>query len=124
MEKFIKFGFVGIINTVINWVVYNILLYFGVNYIVANSIGFGVGMINSYIWNNRWVFKAKSKSPKTVTKFIIVNLIVLGLNNLLLFVFVKEFDLNKTVAQILVTIIMMVVNFFGNKLWTFREKRD
>ena len=27
MEKFIKFGFVGIINTVINWVVYNILLY-------------------------------------------------------------------------------------------------
>lgn len=124
MEKLIKFGFVGIINTIINLIIFNILIYFGMNYIVANSIGFIVGMVNSYMWNNIWVFKAKSKSPKTIIKFIIVNLIVLGINNLLLFILVKEFGLNKTVAQIMVLVITTLVNFLGNRFWTFKEKRD
>ncbi|MGL4848920.1 MAG: GtrA family protein [Clostridium sp.] len=124
MEKLVKFGFVGILNTLINMVVYNILLFCGLNYIFANSIGYGIGMINSYIWNNVWVFKTKSKSIHTIIKFIIVNLIVLGINNGLLFILVKEFDLNKTVAQILVIVVTTLINFVGSKLWTFKEKEQ
>ncbi|MGL5648391.1 MAG: GtrA family protein [Clostridium sp.] len=123
MEKLIKFGFVGILNTVINMIVYNILLLCGLNYIFANSIGYGIGMINSYIWNNIWVFKTKSKSVHTIIKFIIVNLIVLGINNGLLYILVKEFDLNKTIAQVLVLVITTLINFVGSKLWTFKEKK-
>lgn len=124
MEKFIKFGFVGIINTGLNFLVYNILLFFGVDFIVANTIGFGVGMINSFIWNNYWVFKTKSKSPKIMIKFITVNLILLGLANVLLFIFVKEFGIEERIAQVLVVIINMLINFVASKFWTFKEKRD
>lgn len=124
MEKFIKFGFVGIINTGLNFLVYNILLFFGVDFIVANTIGFCIGMINSFIWNNYWVFKTKSKSPKIMIKFIIVNLILLGIANLLLFIFVKEFGIEERIAQVLVVVINMLINFVASKFWTFKEKRD
>ncbi|WP_297637222.1 GtrA family protein [uncultured Clostridium sp.] len=124
MEKLIKFGFVGVINFTITLIVYNILIHFGVNYIVANSIGYIAGMVNSYVWNNIWVFQAKSKSLKVAIKFIIVNLIVMGINNILLFILVKDCGLNKTIAQGVALVITTLINFAGNRFWTFREKSN
>jgi putative flippase GtrA len=53
---FIKFNFVGIANTGITVVVYNILLFFKVSELVAYPIGYAVGLVNSYIMNKFWTF--------------------------------------------------------------------
>ena len=121
MEKFLKFGLVGIINTVITLVIFNILNFIGINYIVANTIGYIGGMVNSYVWNNKWVFKANSKELSTIGKFIIVNLIVMILNNFILILLVEKLGLNTIFAQIIALGITTVINFVGNKLWTFNK---
>lgn len=121
MDKFIKFGLVGIINTLITIVVFNILNFIGVNYLLANSIGYIAGMANSYIWNNKWVFKSNSKDISTLGKFIIVNLVVLLINNGILLLLVEKLAVNKIIAQGVALVITTVLNFLGNKLWTFNK---
>lgn len=121
MEKFIKFGLVGIVNTAITMIIFNILHFMGVNYIVANSIGYIGGMANSYLWNNKWVFKSESKDVSTVVKFIIVNLIVMGINNVLLILLVNKIGIATVIAQVIALVITTIINFLGNKLWTFNK---
>ncbi len=62
MEKFLKFGLVGIFNTLITIISYIILVKFGMNYLVANIISYLIGVANSYYWNKNWVFQSNSKT--------------------------------------------------------------
>lgn len=55
--QFIKFGLVGISNTLISEGVYCILVFLDVHYLVAYFVGFVLSVLNAYYWNNRYVFK-------------------------------------------------------------------
>ena len=57
--QFVKFGIVGLSNTLISYVVYVVLVFFSVYYLVASLIGFLVSVINAYYWNDRYVFKVE-----------------------------------------------------------------
>ncbi|MFR1077492.1 MAG: GtrA family protein, partial [Romboutsia timonensis] len=116
--RFIKFGMVGVINTLVNWIIFFILNALGMYYILANIIAYILGTVNSYLWNTLWVFKYKDKtSTETTIKFIILNLIGLGLNTGILYVLVDLCNLNKFIGLVTTTAIVMIINYIVNKLW-------
>lgn len=121
MEKFIKFGLVGVLNTVITIVVFNILRFADINIVVANTTGYICGMVNSYLWNNRWVFKSNSKDVSTVAKFIVVNAITMLINNCILILLVQNIGINEVIAQCGALVLTTVINFIGSKLWIFKK---
>lgn len=122
MLEVIKFGLVGILNTGITMVVYNILIFFGVNYILANAIGYVAGVANSYIWNKNWVFNAKDKKDNSlIFKFIVVNVISFAVNSGILILCENYITKNKTIAQLPAIIMGMGVNYILNKIWTFKK---
>ena len=120
--RFIKFGMVGVINTLVNWIIFFILNALGMYYILANIIAYILGTVNSYLWNTLWVFKYKDKaSTETTIKFIILNLIGLGLNTGILYVLVDLCNLNKFIGLVTKTAIVMIINYIVNKLWVFSK---
>ncbi len=64
--QFIKFGLVGVSNTLINYIVYLIFFSLGVPYLIANAIGFIVSVLNAYFWGSRFVFKEDETKEKRV----------------------------------------------------------
>lgn len=121
MIQFLKFGAVGIVNTFITIGVYFVLVYFGANYIIANSIGYALGVLNSYYWNKNWVFGADQAQKYIFTKFILVNLLTLGINTVILYVLVDYMNINPFLAQIVATGAGLLFNFILNKRWTFNN---
>lgn len=120
--RFVKFGMVGVINTLVNWIIFFILNALGMYYILANIIAYILGTVNSYLWNTLWVFKYKDKaSTETTIKFIILNLIGLGLNTGILYVLVDLCNLNKFIGLVTTTAIVMIINYIVNKLWVFSK---
>ena len=120
--RFIKFGMVGVLNTLVNWIIFFILNLFGMYYILANIIAYTLGTINSYLWNTLWVFKYREKaSADTTIKFIILNLVGLGLNTGILYILVDLYNLNKFIGLVITTIIVMIINYVVNKLWVFSK---
>jgi putative flippase GtrA len=113
---------IGVLNTAITVLVYNLLTFLGSYYIAANVIGYAVGTLNSYFWNKSWVFKTKEANSTLFIKFIVVNLITLLLNNITLYILVSQAGMNKTISQLAATAVGMVINFVLNKLWTFNIK--
>ena len=121
--KFVKFGLVGVLNTLINWIIFTMLNFMGVYYIIANVIAYVIATINSYTWNSRWVFKYNGKDQKeTTTKFILLNLAGLALNTMILYLLVDLIGLNKLISLVITTVIVMVINYIVNKIWVFKEK--
>ena len=121
--QFLKFGIVGLSNSIITFVVYSILVFCGSNYIVANVIGYCAGVVNSYIWNSKFVFK-RQQSKVLFTKFMLVNLITLSINTVLIFILIEKFEYGKYVSQLITISVSMIINFTLNKLWTFKKIGD
>lgn len=124
MKKILKFGLVGILNTLITFISYAVFVTFGINYLIANCVSYFIGVINSYYWNKNWVFKSTSKDSTLILKFFAVNLIVLTFNTIVLFIFVDKLGIDKFISQIFSISVGMVINFFLNKIWTFNKQKE
>ena len=119
--QFVKFGIVGVSNTILAFTVYTVLLkVFGVWYLAASAIGFIVGATNGFLLNRRWTFKEHVGDSLTPVRWAVVQGCGLGLNEVLLLVFVGGAGLDKLLGQALATVAVTVSTFFANRAWTFR----
>lgn len=123
--SFIKFALVGVLNTLIDFVVYALLTTIGVNYILAQWISYSAGILNSYVMNRKWTFERKEKSSKReVISFVIVNLITLSLTSFLLTVLYNKWGVALLLSKLLITIVSVGINFIGTKLFVFTTKNE
>jgi putative flippase GtrA len=121
LVQFVKFGIVGISNTLLTFAVYTLLLKgFGMWYLAASAIGFVAGTINSFLLNRRWTFRGHVGDALTPVRWTVVQCSGLGLNEVLLYVFVHDAKLDKLLAQAFATVVVTVSTFFANRAWTFR----
>ena len=120
--QFIKFNLVGVMNTLVDIFVFTVLIWFAVHYTIAQCIAYGCGSVNSYIWNKRWTFGQSSRtSGEQMMKFILMNLTVLGISIVLLYITVNWTNFSELNAKLLVTLVTMIINFAGNRLWVFKS---
>lgn len=119
--QFLKFGIVGVANTLLTFAVYTLLLkVFGVWYLAASAIGFVVGTINSFLLNRRWTFRGHVADALTPVRWTVVQCCGLAVNEGLLYVFVHQAQVDKLLAQAFATAVVTVSTFFANRAWTFR----
>ena len=125
--QFVKFGIVGISNTLVYYVVYLILLRFPISYLAASIIAYLISILNSYYWNNKYVFPETSQNEVAWWMILIKTFLAyagtgLILNNLLLVLWIEEVGLSEMAAPLLNLCITIPVNFVLNKLWAFKRK--
>jgi putative flippase GtrA len=58
IARFVRFGVVGISNTVLTLVAYEILTRVGMADTAASALGFAIGAANGYLLNRSWTFHA------------------------------------------------------------------
>ncbi len=125
--QFFKFGVVGLSNTLISYTVYSALVFVGVYYLIASVISFVVSVLNSFFWNNKYVFK-EQKGERHILKSLVRTFAAYGLtglilNNIMLFILVDKINLSKYLAPLLCLIITIPLNFILNKFWAFNTSR-
>lgn len=123
-KEFIKFAIVGVVNTAINLsVLYVLTEFFGLWYILSSLLAFLVAVTNSFIMNTLWTFKSniKHKTATKYTKFFIVSAITALFNIFFLYVFTEFFGLWYMLSQLIAIALTLMMNFIGNKFWTYKE---
>ena len=121
-EKFIKFTIVGFGNLFISLITYYILVFFSINYQIANIGGFITGSLNGYIWNKIWVFKNSKRSVSSIMKFYLAYLSTWLLSALLLYVWVEKMKISDKIAPVINVFITTPINYLLNKYWVFNKK--
>lgn len=121
LVQLVKFGIVGVSNTLLTFAVYTLLLkVFGVWYLAASAVGFAVGATNGFLLNRRWTFSEHVGDPLTPLRWAIVQGGGLGINEGLLYLFVHDARLDKLLAQAVATVAVTLSTFTANRAWTFR----
>ncbi len=118
-----KFVIVGGIATIIDWFVYYILYnMFNLNPLIANIFSFIVSVIYNYIASVKWVFDVNTNKTKKrmFIEFMIFAVLGLILTEILLWLFISVFNIDKMISKIIATAIVMVFNFITRKI--FLEK--
>lgn len=126
IKQFIKFGIVGISNTLISYVVYVVLVEVHLNYLLASIAGFIASVLNSYYWNNKYVFKKQENEQRTWWKTLIKTFVSyagtgLILSNILLVIWVEWIKIPDIVAPLINLLITVPLNFIINKFWAYRK---
>lgn len=123
--QFIKFGLVGVSNTVISYVTYAVLVFFGAPYLIANLIAFVVSVLNSFFWNNRYVFTLESGQTRSIWRslaktFASYSVTGLFLSSVLLWLWIDVFGISAYIAPIINLLVTVPLNFILNKFWAFK----
>jgi putative flippase GtrA len=122
-SQFIKFGVVGLLNTFVHYLIFFLLFRIaGVEMITASALGYLLGVLNSFVLNRRWTFEVTGDGHrKDFVKFFSVNLISLAVNLLCLRMLVSSLQIWPELAQVIAIGCALLINFAGNRWWTFKR---
>lgn len=116
----------GVLTTIINIAVYEALCYFNVDYKIANTIAFIVAVIFAYVTNKLIVFKKRSENFKALLyegfKFFTSRIFTYIIELMMLMVLVDFINFNKSISKWIVTIIVVILNYFLSKKKVFVDK--
>lgn len=130
--QFIKFGIVGVSNTLISYGL-NVLVLLVLrpvqvtwDFVLANIVSFLLSVLWSFYWNNRFVFTVKDGRSRKLGQALIKSYISYGftgifLNNFLSWLWINIFGISKFIAPLINLLISVPVNFIMNKFWTFKS---
>lgn len=131
--QFIKFGIVGVSNTVISYVIYvvGLLLLQKIHflphydYLFAQIAGFVISVLWSFYWNNKMVFTLEEGKQRSVWKalvkmFVSYSFTGLFLNSFLLLLWVKVLGISEFIAPLINLLVTVPLNFIINKMWAFK----
>ncbi|MBQ4283434.1 MAG: GtrA family protein [Lachnospira sp.] len=149
--QFIKFGLVGVSNTIVSYVIYALVYTPTDNYVLANIVGWAISVLNAYVWQNLFVFKEEEGKEKRVWWKVLLKTYMayaftgLILSNVLLWLWLDvigigaylngvvtwlgEFGIEVTaekfagyIAPFLNMAVTIPTNFLVNKFWAYRQK--
>lgn len=122
LMQFVKFGIVGISNTLLALTIYTVLVeVVDVWYLAASAIGFVAGAVNGFLLNRRWTFAGHKGDALTPVRWGVVQSCGLLLNLGLVALCVESLGLGKLLGQVVAISIVVVVTFVANRAWTFRS---
>ena len=131
--QFIKFGIIGLSNTVISYIIYVCVLLFlqrsqyfpNTDYLVGQFIGFIISVLWSFYWNRKYVFDADSEAvpwlQALIKTYISYAFTGIFLNSILSVLWVEWFGIPKIIAPIINLLVSVPLNFILNKFWAFKK---
>jgi len=127
MRQFIRFSFIGLLNTGIHFCIAMLLIngFYLENYLIkmrlgtANSIAFFIATIFSFFMNTLWSFTSVI-NQKNILRYVCVAL--LGLTFTVLMARIAEIiGLSSIEGVVLIVCTMPFLNFGMHKWWTYQK---
>jgi putative flippase GtrA len=126
VRQFVKFGIVGASGLLVNLALFTFLQHVTplseqkARFLVNYSISFLSGGVSNYFFNRIWTFRSSGHAVKQGLQFITVSLIALGVGLVVSKVLVPYLGPGHK-TWLIATLSGILVNFFVNKYWTFKE---
>lgn len=123
IAQFMKFGIVGVIAFLIDYgLMVALTEFFGVPYLISNTISFTVSVVFNYVASMRYVFERRDDMSRRreFIIFVVLSIIELILNDLFMWLFVSVWFIDYRIAKIIVTVLVAIWNFVTRKI--FLEK--
>ncbi len=127
ISQFLKFGIVGLINSIIAYGINTIGYYkYGLGTQILNLLAFIITVFISYMLNSRFVFKSKTSNVKENLKMLgkayaSYSFTGLFLTAILFYIEENIFGVPHYMSAFINIVIGIPINFLLNKFWTYAK---
>ena len=102
--------------------------HFGLNEHISNVISWLTAVLFAFVTNRIWVFPTKTKGFAAfifqMAKFYGGRLFTLGVEELMLFVFVTKLQINAVLIKLIAQVVVVILNFVISKLFVFKKNKN
>ena len=115
----------GVVTTLVNLVVYKLLIDVGIHYTISTTIAF-VTAVSVAFWTNRiYVFRSSNKGRKAVmremTSFFSVRILTYLIDVTGLVVLIEGLKMDPFIAKVLVTGLVVILNYVFSRFVVFKK---
>lgn len=126
-EDVILYLFFGVLTTGVNYLVYlpfyNLM---GLSATISNIVAWIAAVAFAFLTNKPFVFKSHDWSRKAViselSKFVSCRLASGAMETVIIFLAVDVLAGNGNLWKLLTSVLVVILNYFGSKLFAFRKK--
>lgn len=128
IREFTKFGIIGVVNTVVDIAMFNVL--FPLGPLKAQTLATMVSTTTSYFMNRHWTFRHRARSGlrREYILFFLFNAVGLGITLGILAIARYGFGIHEqlwlNVVKVFATCIAMVFRFYTYRKWVFLHPKD
>ncbi len=125
IKQFIKFILVGVISTLIDFLVYVFLtrffIFWQAHYLLANFMAMIIASTVNFLFNKKWTFNSSRK--KTLHQYINFCIVLIGglfVYQFLFGFFVATLGWYDIIAKAIAAFTIMLIRFHLHKFWVFK----
>lgn len=125
MQKKKEFGcyvISGGITTLVNYVIYMVLLAVHVPYLPANGISWAGAVMAAYVMNRKWVFHSGNQVIKEFISFVAMRFLTLAAESALLWLSVEQIGMPPLPAKVAVSVVTVLANYVLCRYKIFRKE--
>jgi len=119
--QLLRYIVTGGINTLLSYVTFAGLIVLHLNPYAAQGIGYTAGMITSFLLNAKWTFSRSHVQVAMAVKFLVVNLLLLMLSELLLHLILVYVTHSALLAQLFTLLPITAIGFILNRTIVFNR---
>jgi putative flippase GtrA len=135
--QFARFSVVGILNTLIDVITLNILLWRFPTHnanmlLIYNSLAYFLGTLNSFCLNKYWTFKQRNGTTSgEIVRFVVLSVAGILCSDIFLWLAAKSLHplitnnlLWANISKAIAIAGTMTISYLGMRLWVFTERTD
>ena len=124
LVRFYRFVLVGGVATGLQYLILILLVHLiGMDPVLASATGFVLSAFANYFINYHYTFGSNQRHVAALPKFSVLASVGLLLNSAIMSGLIRM-GLHYLPAQVIATVVVLLWNFVGNSLWTFRHAKQ
>lgn len=124
-KEIILYGIFGVLTTIVNISIFYFLTLIGLSENPSNVIAIILAVLFAYFTNRKFVFnstaKTFSENLKEFYKFILGRAFTMVVEAVGFYLLFTVLGIQKLVSKILISIIVIILNFFISKFFAFKK---
>lgn len=121
-QEALRYLIFGGLNTFLTWLVFSGLILLGAHYLIANSLAWIVGILVSFTFNLKFVFKSDYQH-KRFLQFVGSNIFSFFLSSAVLALLIDGLGVPPIIASIIAIPVVVVANFILFKYVVFKPTK-
>lgn len=121
---YLFFGGLTFLVSISSYALFNIRI--GWNALTANIASWILAVAFAYVTNRTWVFESStdrgSNLIKEITGFVGGRIATLVIEELILFIFITEFEMNSVLVKIVAQVVVIALNYVLSKMIVFKPE--
>lgn len=126
MRHYTLYLIFGVITTLVNLVIFKVLIDRGIHYTISTTIAFVVAVTVAFWTNRTWVFRSLSQGIKAIfremTSFFSVRILTYFVDIIGLVILIELVHIDEFISKIIINVLVVVLNYLLSRFVVFQAR--